>query len=266
MNNYLKILLKFFLVVVLLIGLLIGFIFLSIYQKRKSIEEKMIKKSKECNKNLYITQKPIINLCNFNDSDLEELRFQIIRNTKFVKDTTVLNIEREKYLTTLTIPFSDFLKTDTILVTTKSKLQYKISNFKYIVRSYHGMFGPVAISDCILDDFFVINAEKQTSNINKFYGVLKKEKRISNKTDNYKTIINTLNFKENQVDSIVSKKIYKNRRGNYGGINYGLEINKENVFYIRGIETDYNTIEIVKINAKTGECSELLENYPLEEE
>ncbi len=270
MNTYVKIFFKTLLIVSLLLLIMLGLIFFSNYQKRRSIERKLIEKSKVCSANDTITQYPIIELSNFTEEDLATLSFQVLRNSRIVKDTTIFNVKKEKYSTRLLIPVINFLKTDTILVTTKSNLHYKISNFKYVVGTYHGMFGPVGVSDCELDDnSMIINTVEHTNVVSKFYGVLLSEnntKRIPASSEKCKALLKKVNFDTKRVDSIIANDIFQSRRGKYGGIDYGLEVTKNEVFCIRGIQTDYNTIDIIKVNVKTGRISKRLENYPVDNE
>ncbi len=157
------------LILTALLALLVGLFFFSIYLKRKSLEDKVIEKSKLCNRNDTIYQSPELYFHDFEATDLKELRFQIIRNQEIVRDSTLIVKEKFAYLV---VPFKEFLKTDIIVITTKSKLQYQISNFKYVVGLNYGMLGPVAVSDCMLHDSYTINETEDTNDIIKSQGVL----------------------------------------------------------------------------------------------
>ena len=251
------------------IGLLIGLFNISRYISRKQLDKEMIEKSKECALITNVTAQPELYLLEFNDFDLQKLKFEIIRDNKVVKDSVILGNKNEKPITSIRIPFNTFLKSDTILLTTNTNLQYYISNFRYGVHQNWGMFGPVAISECTLLSVFTINEEPNTKRIIKYFGKLASDKneiqRIYTGNSNYEKIIKKYNINKKLSDSI-GEEICREHIIAGNGTDWGIEINKKGIYFIRSfIDENYDKI-IIKINTKTGERSRALMNYPLENE
>ncbi|MCL5246228.1 hypothetical protein M4I21_10445 [Cellulophaga sp. 20_2_10] len=162
---------------VVLAGIVIGLFFFSISQRNKRLKKEASEKSKSCNSILYVTEQPEIMLFEFNDVTSEDLEFKIIRNTKVIKDTIILDTTATKNIINyINIPFDSFLKTDSILVTVHKEFHYYISDFKHGVGLHYGMFGPVATSDCELLESFTINGVKNINNLVKAKGILIDEK------------------------------------------------------------------------------------------
>ena len=176
MKKYVKVILKILLGIILLIILLISMILFLMDQHRKKKKRELLEKKEICHKNIYIEQQPKVDLYGFKNSELEELKFQIIRNNKLIKDTLILGIKNEAHTISALIPYTNFLKTDTILLITKSKLEYRISNFEYTAKQYHGMTGAVGDAFCVLNHLFTVNKEKNTNKVYKSKGILSVKK------------------------------------------------------------------------------------------
>jgi len=185
MNKILKIVLIGIITVISFIGLLIGLFLFSLSQNRKESNKKMLEKSKECDLNMVIKEQPEIDLFHFENTDLKRIKFEIIRNNISIKDTMLLGVKNKDFITSVHIPFNTFLKSDTILLTINNEFRYYISDFDYRVTELYGMFGPVAISDCLLVDSYTINDTLHTRKVIKHYAKLETDtdslvRRVSN--------------------------------------------------------------------------------------
>lgn len=161
MNKYLKGCLIFLGVIILLVSLFIGWFLLSMQNRTKRAEKDSITYSKVCDTTSVITEKPPISLGNFEKSEIEQLKFYIIRNKKIIEDTLILYeiTDSEHYLYT-EIPFPEFQKTDAIVVETKSKKYFNISGFHHYAYLHYGMFGYVGSHDCrFADDSYIVNGK-----------------------------------------------------------------------------------------------------------
>ncbi|TPN82309.1 hypothetical protein FHK87_23070 [Aquimarina algicola] len=239
-------------------------------QHKKELHDKMLERLEECKLITHVKEQPEIDIFNFQDAELKEIRFEILRNNRSIEDTIIYGTKNEEHITSIAIPFKTFLRSDTILLTIDNKLQYYISNFNYSVTELYGMFGPVTISDCFLVESYTINDNQDTKGISKFYGILESEKnisvqRISNRNHNYKDIVEKFAINEKQTDSIGRMLSGKYKRGG-SGINFGIEINQNNSYYLRGIFNENKEIEIVKINTESGEFTKAIKNYPIDNE
>lgn len=168
MKKTLKIVSIIIITIVSLLLLFYGLIMLAISQNKKEMYKKMVEKSKQCNLNLSVEEYLKIDLYNFENSDLKSMKFEIIRNKQSIRDTLILGFENERAVKSIEIPFNNFLRSDTILLTINKKLKYNISDFNYGVGQLYGMFGPVALSDCYLVNSYTINDNQNTNKIIKF--------------------------------------------------------------------------------------------------
>ena len=162
----------------------------------------------------------------------------------------------------------NFLKSDTILLTTNTNIQFTISNFRSVVVLHYGMFGPVAVSDCKLLPEFTINDNQNSDRLIKYYGKLASEKkvqRISPRDPSYKAAIAKYNINEKLLDSIVHEISAKLHEAG-SATNLGLEISETGIYNIRQYKKEYGEVEIIKINLKTNVLSKVLKNYPIENE
>ena len=156
-------LLKAFIALIILILLFVGCVYWSMQSSKKQAETDGIKQSELCDTIKVITEQPQIELSAFKGSEVEILRFYLQRGTAIVKDTTIRGkfnyVSDDKTYRTLNIPFNDFLKTDTIIVETNTKLYYKISGYHHYAYLHYGMFGYVGSSDCRLSESCTVNAD-----------------------------------------------------------------------------------------------------------
>ena len=174
LNKYLKGCLIFLGIMMLLIALIVGWFWWSMENKHKSAEEDFLKYSKICDTTKVITEKPMIMLGKFHKSEIDMLKFYIIRNNKILKDTTVhYTITSVDHYLSAEIPFNEFLKTDTIIVQTKenSKRYYNISGFRHYAYLHYGMFGYLGSYDCRFYENYVVNGEESNGTLLKADGL-----------------------------------------------------------------------------------------------
>jgi hypothetical protein len=128
---------------------------ISINYSQRQLEKKCEEKSLLCDTVNCITEQPEIVFNDFSEDEIDTLKFQILRNGELMCDTLISNaftyISDEGFYSEMKIPYTSFLKTDTIVVTTQTPLYYYISDYSYFTHVYYGMFGPVSCSDCKLD-------------------------------------------------------------------------------------------------------------------
>lgn len=162
MNRTIKIFLKILggiaiIFMILIIGVLIWFN-ISIKSKEKREEIAYATQSAICDSIQIITEQPNIGLYDFNNEDISELRFSIVRKGTVISDTLIYNQSRST-----NIPFTNFLKTDTILVKTKNDLCYFTTGYKYRVYLGYGMYGYAGVKECRLSNEIIVNGQQQSS-------------------------------------------------------------------------------------------------------
>jgi len=142
--------------VVLVIVALVWFN-ISVGNKKKQAEADYASQSVICDTIQNITGHPQIGLYDFDKKDISELRFSLLRDGSIVADTLILN--RVNFVE---IPFTSFLKTDTILIKTKNELCYFVTGYKYKPYLGYGMFGYVGHKECRLSDEIIVNGQEQS--------------------------------------------------------------------------------------------------------
>jgi hypothetical protein len=117
--------------------------------KKERVENDGIEFSKICDTIQFIAEKPSITFGKFHKTEIDELKFYIIRNNKVIKDTLLKNkiTSADHYLWT-NIPFENLKKTDTIIIETKNKRYFRISGFHHYAYLHYGMFGYLGSHDC----------------------------------------------------------------------------------------------------------------------
>jgi len=269
MKKILKILLYIVLALFIFIGIFIALFMYAGYSKRKNLAKKRMEILEECNKDPYITKQLGIDLIHFNDSEIDTLTFEVIRNNTVVRDTTIIGTTNDKYILSVDIPFKKFQIVDTIAMTTSNGLKFYISNFKRNVNELYGMFGPVALTDCFVMKDYTINGHNNIAQVDKYYAILETEnnkiQRISTLHPSYKKLIKSYAITEKKVDSI-GRKIYNDYHKAGEGSDIGLEITPQKSYYLKRFTFEDNEGEIIKINTQTGKQSKRLKNYPIENE
>jgi hypothetical protein len=208
----------------------------------------------------YITEQPEIALIHFCDEEIDSIRFQILRDGQLISDTlfrtefTCENDENGTYKT-MKIPYDYFLKTDTIVVTTKSGLYYYISGYHHYAYLEYGMFGYLGSSHCRFSEQCNVNGREYDyeGTLIKYEGFSHTEKK------NLKIYQYTPQFEEFEKNAVIkfddACDIYAEH------IDYSVPfIFCENGYYIfdDGLS---GTQKLHGINAQTGEFKEF-DNYP----
>ncbi len=161
MNKYLKGCLIFLSVIILMMTGIIAWYYSWKARNQKQAQTDLLKFSKNCDTIRLITEKPSVELQNFNRREVNQLKFYLIRHGKIIKDSTLRyqGAPDDIYLY-VQLPFDKFLKTDSIIVETKSssKRFFSISGFHHYAYLYYGMMGYLGSYDCRFDDDnFMIN-------------------------------------------------------------------------------------------------------------
>ncbi|MEC5394287.1 hypothetical protein [Bergeyella sp. RCAD1439] len=173
-NQYLKGHLIISGIILLIFASFVTWFWWSVKTNQNRAKEDGIKYSRECNNLKVITEKPSITLGGFDKSEINALKYYIIRNNKVVKDTlvnyTVTSVE--DYFST-EIPFDKFLKTDTIIVETKENCKrfYNISGFHHYAYLHYGMFGYIGSHDCRLKESYIVNGKESNGTLLKADGL-----------------------------------------------------------------------------------------------
>ncbi|WP_289658099.1 hypothetical protein [Flavobacterium panacagri] len=283
MNKYIKGCLVVTGTVFILLAIIIGWFFWSLNSRKKQAEIDGITFSKECDSIKFITEQPEIQFAKFKKSEISILKFQIIREGKFIHDTIIKNGFNKKTSSneyqSINIPYKSFLKTDTIVVTTQNKLHYYISGYHHYAYLHYGMTGYVGSHDCRFSDNPTINNELLLSPIlfreNGWINpeISKHIKKISvSDSAGYYGFAKKSNIKIEDAERILKEK-RKNQVFRSTTIN-GIEVGPKDSYYVFGEETESGTLPndlvprnlkqyVVKINCETGEYKRY-KNYPFD--
>lgn len=283
MNKYIKGCLVIIGIIITLIAIIIGLFFWSSHSRRKQAEIDGIKFSKECDAAKFITEQPEIQFAKFKKNEINILKFQILRKGKFIQDTLIKNgfnkeTNSNEYRS-IAIPYKEFLKTDTIVVTTQNKLHYYISGYHHYAYLHYGMNGYLGSHECRFSDNPTINNQVFLAPVLfREYGWINPEiskhiKRISvSDSVEYYDFAKKCKIKIKDADRILKEKrkdlIFRSTTTD------GIEVGPKNSYYIFGEETESGTLPddlvprnlkhyIVKINCETGEYKRY-ENYPFD--
>ena len=283
MNKYIKGCLVIIGVFITLVAIIIGWFFWSSDHRRKQAEIDSIEFSKECDTVKLITEQPEIQFAKFKKNEINILKFQILRQGKFIQDTLIKNgfNKRTSYdeYRSITIPYKAFLKTDTIVVTTQNKLHYYISGYHHYAYLHYGMTGYVGSNDCRFSDNPTINNEvflrpvlfRENGWINP--EISKHIHKISvSDSIAYYGFTKKCKIKIEDAERILKGKrkdqVFRSTTTN------GIEVGPKNSYYVFGEETESGTLPddlvprnlkhyVVKINCETGEYKRY-ENYPFD--
>jgi hypothetical protein len=279
MNKHIKGCLTFIAIIVLLSALMIGWFFWSSNSRIKQAEIDGIAFSKECDSVNIITEQPEIQFAKFKKNELSFLKFQILRNGKFIHDTVIKNGKFNPDNLRINIPYKTFFKTDTIVVTTKNRLQYYISGYHHYAYLHYGMFGYLGSHDCRFSNQCSINNDEYSNNVlTREKGWLNPEiskhiKKISIlDSAEYYGFAKNCKIKIEDAERILKEK-RKNQVFRTTTIN-GIEVGPKDSYYLFGEETESGTrpndvvprnlkYYVVKINCATGEYKRY-QNYPFD--
>ncbi len=233
----------------------------SSYLKREKVKKDQIEYSKICDSTKIISEQPEIGFAGFNEKDINVLKFEIKRGKNIFSDTILKNkfnyISDDKTYRKISIPFSEFLKTDTIIITTRNNLKFYISDFHHGASLHYG---------CGLNENFNING-KYCNCISKDIASLESERHNRIKIvgaimDEEIEIIS----KKSKITNKMAEKIFNNNRMNKHWLSQifcGIHIEKTGNYYVFEEEReDRNGKEdIIKINAENGNYKRY-SNYP----
>jgi antitoxin component YwqK of YwqJK toxin-antitoxin module len=128
--------------------------------------EKKDSREARCDTVKYVTEQPEITLSGFYDDEIDTLKFQILRNGTLTGDTLVINdftyTADEGFYKTVKIPYTSFLKTDTLVVSTQTPLYYYISGYHHYAYMHYGMFGYAGSYDCRFSEECKVNGHYDT--------------------------------------------------------------------------------------------------------
>lgn len=245
-------------ILVLAIIAIIAFWIISSNNKIKQSEIDSAEQSIICDTVPYVVEQPEIAFSNFQSYEIDTLKFQILRAGKLIQDTIVCDdfnyISDKGNYRTMKIPYNYFLKSDTIVVSTKYPLYYKISDYHHYAYLHYGMFGYLGNSDCRFSNNCVVNNREHT-----YHGVLSKYEgwksldsipdRIYKNTHAFEALDRKVPVKYDKAHSIF---VEHTRYASPIFLYY------ENGFYY----FEDSRSKIKKINAYTGEFTDL-DDYPL---
>ncbi|MCJ8154217.1 hypothetical protein MKJ01_10645 [Chryseobacterium sp. SSA4.19] len=254
---------RFFKVVLIVLAIFFGIIAaiiiawnVSSCQRKKKADEDSITFSKKCDSLLSITEQPEIGFSDFSYKEISTLRFQILRNNKLIEDSVIKTHFKDNSLMRVKIPYREFLKTDTIVVTTPNNLKYYISGYQHVANLHYGMMGYVGSHDCSLSESCIINKSETDGVISKTHAWLESEKEnrikiISPQSEEYEEI-----SKRSKINKDKASNIFQNNRKNehlMSEIMCGMEVRLDGTFYIFMEEReDSRKKDVIKINTETG--------------
>lgn len=245
------------------------FFIVSSYLNRKKADRDFVEYSKLCDSTEVINEQPKISFSGFSKKELSVLKFEVKRGNNITADTVIKNkfnyVSTDQTYSSINIPFSDFLKTDTIIVTTQNNLKFYISDFHHGASLHYGMFGYVGGYDCSLDENFNING-KYWNCISKDIAWLESERK------NRIKVLGAMDeevekiSKNSKIKLVMAEKIFNNNRLNkhwMSQIFCGIHIEKTGNYYIFEEEREdrKGKIDIIKINTENGDFKRYT-NYP----
>ncbi|SUJ30892.1 Uncharacterised protein [Sphingobacterium spiritivorum] len=271
MNKYLKGCLIVF-AVLLSIGLLIiGWIWWTLENRHKDAERDGIEISLICDTVKMVTEQPTLGFIKFEVSDLETLKFQILRDGKFIEEKIIrtdFTKKNDDIIWKVSIPYKQFFKTDTIVLTTANKLIYYISDYHHYAYLQYGMFGYLGSHDCRFSEDCIINGRHSSGIIDRMDGWVNVEKAkhiayLDPSTDEYEAFARSMPVKTRDAETI-----FQDNRANktlYSMYSYGIEVTPNESYYVfaEELENRRGHMDVIKINTKTG-AYKRYKNYPFE--
>ena len=237
--------------------------------KRENAEKDLVEYSKLCDTTKLINEQPKIGFSGFSEKEIYVLQFEIKRAQSIIFDTIIKNkfnyISTDKSFRETKIPFSNFLKTDTIIITTQNNLKFYVSDFHHSASLHYGMFGPIGEYECSLNDKFNINGSHSNC-ISKDIAFLESERhnriKIIGGMDEEIEIIS----KKSKITLRIANQIFiKNRKNKYwmSQIFCGIHVEKTGNYYVFEEEREDKDgkKDIIKINAENGNYIRY-SNYP----
>lgn len=272
MKKFLKILMWIIIAIISIILIAVIVFNISSYQRRKQAEVDGIKYSEICDSVKTITEQPEIGFTGFDQKDIDVLKFEVRRDGKVYTDTILKNkfsyVSDDKTYKKVKIPFSKFLKTDTIVVTTKNNLKFHISGYHHYAGLHYGMMGYVGGHDCALSENVNINNSETNGTISTHIAWIESDKSnrikvLSPDNGEFLKISEKSKINKQKADEI----FMKNRKNEHwmSQIFCGMYIQKNGNFYIFEEEREdkKNKTDVITINAENGELKRF-SNYPFD--
>lgn len=256
-----KKLLKVILYILGFFGILVLFVVvwwnISSYYKIKKKERDSIAFEKICDSTKIVVEQPEITFHGFKGHEISPMTFEILRNGKLENDTTValdkdnLNAEFKN----INIPFPEFLKSDTIVLTTRNNLKFYIADFHHSAYLHHGMFGYSGSYDCRFLSDFTINKLPSNGTIIPKHIMTDAERNdfvaeLQPLSKELEAFSQKARISEHEAEKIAEQN--KKNLTRAGMDYYGVRIQKSGTNYIFGEEMENGEKIYIKINAETG--------------
>ncbi|QQT25228.1 hypothetical protein [Sphingobacterium spiritivorum] len=271
MNKYLKGCLIVFGVILLIIMLIIAWIWWSLENRQKDAERDRVEVSEMCDTVKVITEQPTLGFIKFEPNELKTLKFEILRDGKFIDERTIrtdFTKKNDDIFWKVNIPYKHFFKTDTIVLTTTNNLKYYISDYHHYAYLQYGMFGYLGSHDCRFSEDCKINNRVSSGIIDRMDGWVDVEKAkqisyIDPSTDEFNAFSRSLPVKNRDAENI-----FQDNRENktlYSMYSYGIEVTPNGSYYVfaEELENRRGHMDVIKINTKTG-AYKRYKNYPFE--
>lgn len=246
-------------ILVLIFGILIGLFIWGANNRRKQAKIDIKEHSVTCNEIQTINATLQISLNQFKIHEIDTLNFKLVRDNTILKDT-IITIPDFEFITRdgsnstayTDIPFKSFLKSDTIILTTKNKLKYYISGFTHYAYLHYGMFGYLGHSDCRISNNFNINHEKHISTINKFAGVVNNlsEKEFYSKRNIIDSISKSLPINKTRARKIILEN--RLNKSHHYNVMIGIIKTKDSIYYLYKQKKDDFDFKYSSVNSTTG--------------
>lgn len=248
--------------VLLVVGLFFGWLLLAMQSSAKRAEVDVVEQSRLCDTIPYITERPEITFAGFGfpGDDVDTLRFRLLRNGRLIQDTVVCSsityTSDNDAHRSVAIPYASFLKTDTVVITTKGGLYFYLWGYHHHAHLHYGMFGYVGSSDCRFSDECMVNNGQYDGVISKYWGWTDPEKskhvhRITVGSEEFEAFEKKSAITYDEALRIFQENKQNDR--NASTITLFCEDGPQN-YYVFAEEMSNGKQHVVKVNAQTGEC------------
>ena len=138
---------------------LVGWFQVASNRRERQAQRDEVVEAARCDRTRYVVEQPNVQLVGFTPADTQELRFYRLAGHRVVQDT-LLRRPREAnddIYCTVAIPFVRFAKSDTIVVVTRNKRYFKLTDYHHYADLHYGMFGYLGSFDCRLATDCLVN-------------------------------------------------------------------------------------------------------------
>lgn len=249
-------------VVLVLVVAFIFYIFDGWGNKRKQAEIDGVEQSAICDTIPYITEQPELSFIYFQNEEIDTVKFQILRDGKLIRDTVAYtefySISGDSY-NRVKIPYNCFMKTDTIVLTTKHPLYYKIAGFHHYAYLHYGMYGYLGGHDCRFSDDCIVNGKEYTHGgvMAKYAGWRSLDSiplRIYENTSEFEQLQKEVPVKYEEALNIIKRK--------RDTLSASLLYYQNGFYYMSSNRRSRDVMRFDKINAYTGEFSAISDGMP----